>query len=150
MSLVRPSASYHTKGHAVDISRFAGHDILMTDPARALQGVLAVIDALPAGCYALGLPRPVRAEAAGARLDSVRYYYLNLYQAGSPPTLRPEYADLPRQNNSQAYIDHSPSRGNITRDLEFIVDAAAQFLLTTAIANARQRGARIKYLFPMP
>ncbi|MBD2768080.1 D-alanyl-D-alanine carboxypeptidase family protein [Hymenobacter sp. BT664] len=153
MSLVRPRASYHTRGQAVDISRFAGHDIRMTNPARALQAVLAIIDLLPAGCYALGLPRPVRADADGARRDHARYGYLNLYQPGNPPTLRPEYENLPAANvflpvNSQADIDVSPSHGNIARDLDFIVDATAQSLLRTAVANARQRGARIKYLFP--
>jgi len=153
LSLVRPHSSFHMRGQAVDISRFAGYDILMTNPSQALQAVLAVIEALPRGCYALGLPRPVRADADGARRDHTRYHYLNLYEPGNPPTLRPQYQHLLEENvflpvHSQADIDRSPSRGSITGDLDCIVDPAAQAQLRAAIANARQHGARIKYLFP--
>ncbi len=159
LSLVRPRPKKktarigkHPLGRAVDISRFAGFDIVMTNPGRALQGVLAVIGALPAGTYALGLPRPVRADAIGADTDNRNYPQLGLYQPGPPPTLKPQYQDLPAQNvflpvRDETDINKSPT-GSVTRDLALIVDATAQTLLRQAVAEARQRGAIIRFLFP--
>lgn len=137
---------------AVDINRYAGHAIDMRDPNEALEAILAVIDALPAGRYTLGLPRPPRLDDQGGALDSQRYQYLGLYEPGPPPyRLRPPYAQRTMNMflpvNRPEDIEHSPT-GSLQGDLQLIQDPTARARLTTTTAAARARGANILFLYP--
>jgi hypothetical protein len=110
-------------GRAVDISRFGGHQINISNPDEALAGVLAVIATLPTGCYTLGLPRP---------------------SIPVNPALRNPFLPV----NSEADIAHSPT-GSLRGDLSRIQDAESRRQLTAAMDEARaQRGVRIQFLYP--
>lgn len=107
-------------GRAIDISRYAGHEIDMANPDEALAGVLAVIRDLPGGCFTLGLPRPRN------------------------PALRNPFLPV----NTPTDIEHSPT-GTLRGDLSRIQDVDGRRQLTDAINAAQaQEGVVIQFLFP--
>jgi hypothetical protein len=148
LSLVR-RAGRHGQGQAVDIDRYGGHDIHIRNRASTIDGVIAAVGALPAGCYALGLPRTPRTDPAGAVTDADRYPYI--YE-GTPPRVRAGYAAVAASPPflpavAEGDIGHSPT-GATRGDLARIADAAVRTRLRAAIEAAEARGAQFRYLFP--
>ncbi len=47
----------HSLGLAADIASFGGYDIRQDQPESCVKATLALLDALPPGCYRLGLPK---------------------------------------------------------------------------------------------
>jgi len=150
LSLVRFGGGRHAQGRAVDINRYAGHEINVRNLGEALQGILSVIANLPQGCFNLGLPRAPHVDPIGAESDSRTYHGLNLYLPVCPARLRPQFADLPSRHiffAAGSAVDHPPSR-TIEGDLAHIVNAVARAQLRAAIAEARLRGTFILSMFP--
>jgi hypothetical protein len=148
LSLVRGEGR-HGRGEAVDINRFGGHDIHIRNRASTIEGVIAAVGALPAGCYALGLPRTPRTDPVGAATDAGRYRHI--YE-GDPPRVRAGFAAVAANPPflpavAEAQIGSSPG-GGTRRDLNHITDATVRTRLTAAIDAARARGAQIQSLFP--
>jgi hypothetical protein len=148
LSLVRREGR-HGRGEAVDIDRYGGHPIHIRNRAETIDGVIAAIDALPAGCYALGLPRAPRTDPVGAATDAGRYPYI--YE-GTPPQVRAGYTAVAASPPflpavAEADISHSPT-GSTRGDLAHVADAAVRTRLRAAIDAAQTRGAQIRYLFP--
>jgi hypothetical protein len=148
LSLVRGEGR-HGRGEAVDIDRYGGHSIHIRNRAETIEGVIAAVEALPAGCYALGLPRTPRTDTVGAATDARRYPYI--YE-GTPPRVRAGYAAVAANPPflpavAEADIGSSPTHG-LRGDLNQVADAAVRARLRAAIEAAQARGAQFRYLFP--
>lgn len=158
VSLVRPGAGPHGAlgpsgvglARAVDIVRFAGANIDITQPESSVRAIAAVIRALPPGCYLLGLPRPPRTDPEGGAEDAQNHQ--RFYRASTGPTDRPVLSErgqraiatnpfLPAVN-----LRHCPT-GSLRGDLARL-GPGGQAELTAAADEAQARGARILCLFP--
>jgi hypothetical protein len=118
-----PQADGTAIGRAIDIMGYGGFDIHLKKPANkdnAIAGVCAVISHLPAGKYALGLPRP----------------------GGGPLIDPPNDVFLPVTDHSQ--VVHSPG-GSLKKDLEFLLEPAKTAVKAAVAGNP---GAKIQFMFP--
>ncbi len=150
LSYIRPRSSHHSNGTAVDLTHIDGIRIDVRNQAQCLNAVVAAINNLAPGNYALGLPRPPYADGSGAEHDFRTYNnHITVYANTTPPTLLPQYQDLPTTGNlflPNQYNEHSPS-GRTATDLNFIANTNSRNTLKTAIDNAATRGANILFLF---
>ena len=137
-------------GRAVDIIRFAGHNIDITGPADAVAAIAAVIRALPPGCYSLGLPRPPRTDPDGGSEDSQRHQRFYLASTAPPqrPVLRPigirAIADNPFL--PAVALGHCPGDTTLAASLAALGSARTE--LTAATTEAAARGAHVLCMFP--
>lgn len=150
LSYVRPASTHHSNGTAVDLTHIDGIRIDVRNQQQCLNAVIAAINNLAPGSYALGLPRPPYADGAGADHDFGIYNkHITVYANTQPPTLLPEYQNLPTSGNfflPNKWNEHSPT-GSTATDLNHITNETSREALRTAINNASGRGAVIKYLF---
>ncbi|MFZ6012339.1 MAG: hypothetical protein ACOYXT_18495 [Bacteroidota bacterium] len=148
LSYLRPGSRHHSNGTAVDLAIVDGRAIVVSNQQACLQAIVAAINNLAPGNYALGLPRPPRTDASGAATDAARYRYLRLYDTSTtPPQLLPQYANLPQTHYFLgAQFNERYVPGGITGGLAQINNATARAQLTTAIANARAQGANVLHL----
>ncbi len=150
LSYIRPRSSHHSNGTAVDLTHIDGIRIDVRNQAQCLDAVVAAINNLAPGNYALGLPRPPYADGTGAQHDFTTYNnHITVYANTTPPTLLPQFQDLPTTGNlflPNQYNEHSPS-GRTATDLNFIANISSRSTLKTAIDNAGARGANILFLF---
>lgn len=150
LSYIRPGSSHHSNGTGVDLSHIAGIRIDVRNQAKCLEAVVAAINNLAPGNYALGLPRPPYVDGKGAEHDFKTYNnHITVYDNGTPPTLLPQYQDLPTTGNlflPNKYNEHSPS-GRTATDLNFITNADSRSTLKAAIDSAAAKGANILFLF---
>lgn len=150
LSYIRPKSSHHSNGTAVDLTHIDGIRIDVRNQSQCLDAVVVAINNLAPGNYALGLPRPPYADGKGAEHDfNVYNKHITVYDNTSPPTLLPQYQDLPTTGNlflPNKYNEHSPS-GRTATDLNFIANASSRSTLKTAIDSAAARGANILFLF---
>jgi hypothetical protein len=111
-------------GRAVDIMEYLGFQIHLNHPGNAstaISGVAAVISHLPAGKYALGLPRP----GGGKHIDPEHDVFL-------PVT-------------SQDQVDMPPAGGDLQKDLDLLIEPARTALRAAIAVNSK---ARIQFMFP--
>lgn len=147
LSYLRPGSRHHSNGTAVDLAVIDGHAADVRDQPSCLRAIVAAINNLAPGNYALGLPRPPRTDAQGATTDAARYTHLNLYDTSSPPQLLPQYQTLPQNHYflgaqwNEIYVP-----GGITGGLAQINNATARNELSAAIQNARGRGVNVQHL----
>jgi hypothetical protein len=148
LSYLRPGSRHHSNGTAVDLAIIDGNAVDVRNQQAALRAIVAAINNLAPGNYALGLPRPPRTDAAGAATDSTRYRYMGLYDTTtSPPQLLPQYQNLPRDHYfldpryNEVYVP-----GGITGGLNAINNATAKTELRAAIDRARANGANVLHL----
>lgn len=150
LSYVRPASTHHSNGTAVDLTHIDGIRIDVRNQQQCLDAVIAAINNLAPGSYAIGLPRPPYADGAGADHDFSTYNrHITVYANTQPPTLLPEYQNLPTTGNfflPNRWNEHSPT-GSTATDLNHITNETSRAALRTAINNASGRGAVIKYLF---
>ncbi|HVI43989.1 MAG TPA: glucosaminidase domain-containing protein [Chitinophaga sp.] len=150
LSYIRPASSHHSNGTAVDITHIDGKRIDVRNQQQCLDAVVVAINNLAPGAYALGLPRPPYADGAGADHDFTTYNgHITVYNNTHPPTLLPQYQDLPTTGNfflPNRWNEHSPT-GSTATDLNHITNETSRNVLRTAISNAQSRGANIRYLF---
>jgi hypothetical protein len=147
LSYLRPGSRHHSDGTAVDLAIIDGNAVDIRNPESSLRAIVAAINNLAPGNYALGLPRPPRTDAAGAATDAARYRHLHLYDTSSPPQLLPQYQSLPTDHYfldpryNEVYVP-----GGINGGLNAINNATAKAALRTAIDRARTNGANVQYL----
>ncbi|WP_342075514.1 hypothetical protein [Yoonia sp. SS1-5] len=171
------SRSDHFRGLGLDLLRFGGHRIHMQNPETAFQGVVALIRALPAGRYQLGLPRvpesreiphtpPLGDEydhtatylrdgtpAAPAERTQDRRQFPQFYDENGQ--LRPEYAGGRagyRWQGANPFLDRrlreGHSPGGIRQDLNVFENPAYRRRFEAAVVEAGTTGAVIEDLFP--
>ncbi|HLL24273.1 MAG TPA: DUF4157 domain-containing protein [Kofleriaceae bacterium] len=150
-SLFRAHHGQHAQGRAVDISRFGGHSFDMANPTEALEGVVALLEQLPPGLYAMGLPRiPVRITDDQRR-------YARFFERSSPPRFLARYAgpagDFGLRNpffpiRQPSAPNQRPPEVDRPMQLSQIGDADARSRIEAAAARARQRGASVLHFFP--
>ncbi|SFD84088.1 Flagellum-specific peptidoglycan hydrolase FlgJ [Chitinophaga sp. CF118] len=150
LSYIRPASSHHSNGTAVDLTHIDGIRIDVRNQQQCLDAVICAINNLASGSYALGLPRPPYADGAGADHDFTTYNrHITVYANTQPPTLLPEYQNLPTTGNfflPNRWNEHSPT-GSTATDLNHITNETSRAALRTAINNASGRGVNIRYLF---
>lgn len=147
LSYLRRGSRHHSNGTAVDLAVVDGRAIVVSNQQACLEAIVAAIQNLAPGNYALGLPRPPRTDEAGATTDAQRYRHLRLYDTQSPPQLLPQYANLPTQHyflGAQWNERYVP--GGIQGGLAQINNANARTQLSAAIQAARTRGANVQHL----
>jgi flagellum-specific peptidoglycan hydrolase FlgJ len=150
LSYIRPASTHHSNGTAVDLTHIDGKRIDIRNQQQCLDAVVAAINNLAPGSYALGLPRPPYPDGAGADHDFAIYNkHITVYANTQPPTLLPAYQDLNTTGNfflPNRWNEHSPT-GSTNGDLGHITNETSRNILRTAISNAQAKGANIRYLF---
>jgi len=152
----RNSESLHLQLRAVDISSYGGHRINEENPDSSLQALEKLLDDLPAGEYAIGLPRLARTDFDGARQDQGRYGRTNqldeMQQLGPSGEVlqRTVIPTIRRFSMLEPFMDEeaeSLRASQIDSQIDTIGDADTQDRVRRAISSAKNRGVNIVGLF---
>jgi hypothetical protein len=161
VSLFRPgtSGSLHRNLRAVDIGRYAGHRFSEREPSASLHALKALLEDVPAGDYALGLPRLSRTEGqASMREDFAVPGYRQDYDrlviaddegevAGIAPLFRPARR---RRAMTEPFMEPSADRlygSQVEQQIRHIRNRETRRRVREAIEAAADRGVHIVGVF---
>ncbi|WP_428662026.1 hypothetical protein [Runella sp.] len=162
-SIARPndSDSFHSHLQAVDLSRYGGHTFnewAQFAPEEINLGLVSLIEDLPVGSYALGLPRlPIRygnlyqrAEDANRRTAIRRGDYEHMAEENEDLQMSretftpgPRLSQMPEPAISEPRGEASQRSLNVYDRLSMIESREYRLRLTQAIETARARGVHI-------
>ena len=146
----------HGRGMAADIAAFWGHKIDGHNPGEAVEGVLAVLNALPAGPYRLGLPKPPNTDPVALAPPPARPAYWPFFPAPMPGVMDicdcgidvvaplVEKGQVSKDNNGQV----RPKVVRWENERGAPISALGDARVRAAIQSAQGRGANIHALFP--
>lgn len=159
LSLYRPptrpgAREPHGRGMAIDIWAYGGHNIHSRDRKECVEGVVAVLKALPPRSYRLGLPKPPNTDPIALQPPPPRPATWPFFPAPVPVTtnLMGRNVVLPRMENGKFLrLRRGRIRPHVARwenEHAAPLDEIGSPRLKKVIALSRKRGAVVRLAFP--